>query len=103
MIWEDQGFDRYKCINGCKCQLLVDTQGRIWVLGVHAAGQVDGLSALELVGVLLWRGGEGVEKIFGDKAYVGVFACKLAQWSRFAGSIDYEKAFRSESARGLCL
>ncbi len=96
MIWEDRGFDPHKCVNGRKRQLFVDTQGRIWVVGVHAAQQGDGPAALELVGDLLWRVGEGVEKVFGDQAYNGVFARELAEWS-----IDFEKASRPESARGF--
>lgn len=96
MIRQDRGFDAHKCVNGRKRQLLVDTQGRIWVAGVHAAQQGDGPAAVELVGDLLWRVGERVEKVFGDQAYNGVFARELAQWS-----IEFEKASRPESARGF--
>ncbi|WP_229374404.1 transposase [Fibrella rubiginis] len=94
MIWEDRGFDSHKCVNGRKRQLIVDTQGRIWVVGVHAAQQGDGPAAIDLVGDLLWRVGERVEKVFGDQAYNGVFARELDGWGRCAGAIEFEKASR---------
>jgi hypothetical protein len=48
--------------------LIVDTQSRIWLVGVHAAQQGDGPAAVELVGDLLWRVGERLEKVYGDQA-----------------------------------
>ncbi|WP_375448447.1 hypothetical protein [uncultured Fibrella sp.] len=39
---------------------------------------------------------EGLEKVFGDQAYNGVFARELAGWS-----IDFEKASGPESARSF--
>ncbi|WP_232540995.1 transposase [Spirosoma endbachense] len=37
MIWEERGLDANKRVNGRKRQLIVDTQGRLWVAGVHVA------------------------------------------------------------------
>ncbi|WP_375444386.1 transposase [uncultured Fibrella sp.] len=67
LIWQDRGFDRHKCINGRKRPLIVDTQGRIWLVGVHAAQQDDGPAAMASVGDLLWRIGERLEKVYGDQ------------------------------------
>ena len=73
MIRQDRGFDPHKCVNGRKRQLLVDTQRRIWVAGVHAAQHGDGPAAVELIGDLLWRVGERVEKVGGDLQGVDAF------------------------------
>ncbi|WP_228724273.1 hypothetical protein [Spirosoma sp. KUDC1026] len=81
---------------GRKRQLIVDTQGRLWVAGVHSANQADGAAGSKLIGALLWRAGERLEKVFGDQAYNGVFAQSLSDWS-----IDFEKASRPESTRGF--
>ena len=101
LIWQNRGFDRHKCVNGRKRQLIVDTQGRIWVVGVHAAQQGDGPASVDLIGDLLWRVGDRLEKVYGDQAYNGVFAKTLAEWRRCAAAIDFEKASRPESARGF--
>jgi hypothetical protein len=53
---------------GRKRQLIVDTQGRLWVAGVHSANQADGAAAINLIGGLLWRVGERLEKVYGDQA-----------------------------------
>lgn len=81
---------------GRKRQLVVDTQGRLWVAAVHPANQADGPAAVSLIGDLLWRAGERLEKVYGDQSYNGVFAKALADWS-----IDFEKASRPESAQGF--
>ena len=86
---------------GRKRQLIVDTQGRLWVASVHGAHGPDGLGAIPLITWLLWRVGERLEKVYGDQAYNGVFARALSDWSRFAGAIDLEKASRPESAQGF--
>jgi len=96
MIWEDRGLDANKRVNGRKRQFLVDTQGRVWVVLVHAANGADGPAATALIGDLLWRTGERLEKVFGDQAYNGVFAQALGEWG-----IDFEKAARPESAQGF--
>lgn len=96
MIWEERGLDVHKRVNGRKRQLVVDTQGRIWVAIVHAAHEADGPAATRLIATLLWRVGERLEKVYGDQAYNGVFACALADWS-----IDFIKASRPESAQGF--
>lgn len=96
MIWEERGLDGHKRVNGRKRQLIVDTQGRLWVASVHAAHGPDGLSAIPLITSLLWGAGERLEKVYGDQAYNGVFARALSDWS-----IDFEKASRPESAQGF--
>lgn len=68
---------------------------------VHPANHADGPAAISLIGDILWRAGERLEKMYGDQSYNGVFAQELANWSRFAGGIDFEKASRPESAQGF--
>jgi transposase len=96
MIFEHRGTDANKRINGRKRQLVVDTQGRLWVAAVHPANQADGPAAVSLIGELLWRAGERLEKVYGDQSYNGIFAKALAEWS-----IDFEKASRPESVQGF--
>ena len=64
--------------------------------GVHSANQADGPAAVSLIGDMLWRAGERLEKVYGDQSYNGIFAKALAGWS-----IDFEKASRPESAEGF--
>lgn len=101
MIVEDRGMDTHQRVNGRKRQLVVDTQGRLWAAHVHAANQADGPASILLIKVILWAAGERLEKVYGDQAYNGVFAQALAEWSRFAGAIDFEKASRPESSLGF--
>lgn len=96
MIFEHRGCDANKRVNGRKRTLIVDTQGRLWVAAVHPANQADGPAAVPLVGSVLWRAGERLEKVYGDQAYNGVFAQALGDWD-----INFEKASRPESARGF--
>lgn len=96
MIWENRGLDANKRVNGRKRQLIVDTQGRLWLADAHAANQADGPSAVSLVSDLLWKVGERLEKVYGDQSYNGVFAQELAKWS-----LDFEKASRPESTLGF--
>lgn len=96
LIGEHRGTDANKRVNGRKRQLVVDTQGRLWVAAVHPANEADGPAAVGLIGDILWRAGERLEKIYGDQSYNGVFAKALAEWS-----IDFEKASRPESAQGF--
>ena len=96
MIYEHRGIDANKRVNGRKRTLVVDTQGRLWVVAVHPANQADGPAAVTLVNSILWRVGERLEKVYGDQAYNGVFAQALTPWS-----IDFVKASRPESARGF--
>ncbi len=42
MICEHRGTDPHKRINGRQRQLVVDTQGRLWVAQVHTATDGDG-------------------------------------------------------------
>lgn len=96
LIHEDRGLDPNKRVNGRKRQLIVDTQGRLWIAHVHSANQADGPAGCALIGDVLWRLGERLEKVLGDQAYNGVFADELARWS-----IDFEKASRPESVQGF--
>ncbi len=96
MICEYRGTDANKRVNGRKREFVVDTDGRLWIADVHAANEAEGPAAVSLIGSILWRAGERLEKVYGDQAYNGVFARSLAGWS-----IDFEKASRPESARGF--
>ena len=96
MICEYRGMDVNKRVNGRKREFVVDTDGRLWVVDVHAANEAEGPAAVALIGTVLWRAGERLEKVYGDQAYNGVFAHALGEWS-----IDFEKASRPESARGF--
>lgn len=101
MIYEYRGLDVNKRVNGRKREVVVDTDGRLWVADVHAANEAESPATIPLIGTILWRVGERLEKVYGDQAYNGVFAEAWAAWSRFAGAIDFEKASRPESARGF--
>jgi hypothetical protein len=46
---------------------------------VHAANQAEGPAAISLIGDILWRVGERLEKIYGDQAYNGLFAQALGR------------------------
>ncbi|MBO9616839.1 MAG: IS5 family transposase [Dyadobacter sp.] len=96
MICEHRGTDPHKRINGRKRQLVVDTQGRLWVAQVHTATDGDGPAAVAMIKTILWVAGDRLEKVLGDQAYNGVFASELAKWS-----IDFKKATRPESSRGF--
>ncbi|GAB4044916.1 hypothetical protein GCM10028774_65840 [Spirosoma jeollabukense] len=96
MIYEERGLDPNKRVNGRKRQFIVDTEGRLLVVHVHAANEADGPAGRTLVSSILWRVGERLEKVMGDQAYNGVFAKELAQWN-----IEFEKASRPESAQGF--
>jgi len=54
MICEYRGTDANKRVNGRKRQLVVDTQGRLWVAAVHSANQADGPAAISLIDDILW-------------------------------------------------
>ncbi|WP_373330942.1 IS5 family transposase [Salmonirosea aquatica] len=95
MICADPGLDAHKKVNGRKRQLLVDTGGRLWAADVHSANQADGPASLPLVSGILWYG-DRIEKVFGDQAYGGVFACELSKWG-----VDFERASRPESSQGF--
>ncbi|GAB3716370.1 hypothetical protein GCM10027592_57620 [Spirosoma flavus] len=96
MICEYQGIDAHKRVNGRKQQLVVDTQGRLWLAAVHSANRADGQAAVSLISQMLWRAGERLGKVYGDQSYNCVFTKALAGWS-----IDFEKASRPESVQGF--
>ena len=95
MVFEKRGLDANKKVNGRKGQLLVDTDGRIWFVHVHAANEADGNAALNFSADILCQN-ERLEKIYGDQAYNGVFARKMKEFN-----IKFEKASRPESAKGF--
>lgn len=95
-ICEFRGIDGNKRVNGRKRQFVVDTQGRLWAADVHAANEGEGPSGVAVIDTILWGTGERLETIYGDQAYNGVFKAALAEWG-----IDFEKASRSESAKGF--
>lgn len=79
MIGRHRGIDAHKKVNGRKREFLVDTGGRLWAVDVHSANQADGPASLPLIGDILWYG-DRVEKVFGDRAYGGIFARELSKW-----------------------
>jgi hypothetical protein len=68
MIGEWRGLDAHKKVNGRKRTFVVDTQGRLWVADVDAANRADGSLGKALIVAILWRMGERLEKMFGDRA-----------------------------------
>lgn len=72
MIYEDKGVDGNKKINGRKRQLLVDTQGLIWAVFVHAANLSDSVMGCHLLSKA--KGNlNRLEKILVDAGYRGLF------------------------------
>ncbi|GAB4040915.1 hypothetical protein [Spirosoma jeollabukense] len=68
MICEYRGIDVNKRVNGRKREFVVDSDGRLWVADVHAANEAEGPAAIPLIGTILWRAGERLEKVYGDQA-----------------------------------
>ncbi|GAB3990695.1 hypothetical protein GCM10028807_18470 [Spirosoma daeguense] len=68
---------------------------------VHSADQADGPAAVSLIGYLLWREGERLEKVYGDQSYNGVFAKALVIGALIAPATQFEKASLPESAEGF--
>lgn len=95
MICEVRGTDANKKVNGRKRQVLVDSEGRICFVHVHAANQADGPASLSLMADIICQD-ERLVKIYGDQAYNGVFADEIKKHG-----IDFEKASRPESATGF--
>ncbi|GAB3897224.1 transposase [Spirosoma agri] len=93
MICEYRGIDANKRVNGRKRQFVVDTQGRLWIAAVHAANQGDGPAAVSLVGDILWRVGERLEKVYGDQPDNGVFAKALVDWGIYRTSDPVRESF----------
>ena len=91
MISEKRGIE----VNGRKRQLLVDADGRIWFVHVHAANEPDGAASSSLSADILCQN-ERLKKIYGDQAYNGGFARKMKEFN-----IAFEKASRPESIRGF--
>lgn len=52
---------------------VVDTDGRLWVADGHAADEAEDPATFALMGAILLRAGERMEKIYGDQAYSRVF------------------------------
>ena len=55
-----------------------DSRSPLWMVDVHAANEAEGPAVVSLISTILWRAGEGLEKVYGDQAYSGVFAQALA-------------------------
>ena len=66
-----RSFDAFKKVNGRKRHIAVDTQGLLWGLVVHAAGDHETQWALQLLAPLASRLGR-VETVFADQAYQGL-------------------------------
>lgn len=64
-------FDAYKRIKGRKRHIAVDTQGLLWGLLVHAAGDHETQWALQLLGPVASRL-DRVKTVFADQAYQGL-------------------------------
>ena len=95
MIFEDRGIDANKKVNGRKRQLLVDSDGRIWQVLVHAANLHDGVascSIFEHVKHISKR----IQKIVGDAAYEKTFAEKVAE-----NGYEFECGAKPETTQGF--
>ena len=64
-------FDAFKKVNGRKRHVVVDTQGLLWGLVVHAAGDHETQWALQLLAPVASRL-DRVETVFADQAYQGL-------------------------------
>ncbi len=95
MVFEDRGIDGNKKVNGRKRQLLVDVEGRILDVKVHAANLSDGLSAVD-VAPKYHADSDRLEKVLGDAGYKGEFAEAVKK----AGSI-FECASKPETKKGF--
>lgn len=95
MIFEDRGIDANKKVNGRKRQFLVDSDGRLWRVLVHAANLHDGVASCSILdtcsGIC-----KRLKKILGDKAYGGIFASKMLE-----SSFEFESVSRLESSKGF--
>ena len=66
-----RSFDAHKKINGRKRHIAVDTQGLLWGLLVHAAGDHETQRALQMLGPVASRL-DRVKTVFTDQAYQGL-------------------------------
>jgi putative transposase len=64
-------FDAFKKVNGRKRHIAVDTQGLLWGLVVHAAGDHETQWALQLLAPIASRL-DRVKTVFADQAYRGL-------------------------------
>jgi putative transposase len=64
-------FDAFKKVDGRKRHIVVDTQGLLWGLVVHAAGDHETQWALQLLAPVASRL-DRVEAVFADQAYQGL-------------------------------
>ena len=88
MLGKDRGTDGNKKVNGRKRQYLVDTDGRLCTVVVHAANIADGRGALVLLDKLEGFS-EHLKSFLGDTSYNKIFAEAVIK----KGYI-YEKAAR---------
>lgn len=78
-IFEHQGLDGGKHINGRKRQIITNVQNRILACRVHAANGHDGVQALALLPVRPPSWGQRLVTVVTDKGYLGRFARHLAR------------------------
>lgn len=87
MIYEDKGVDGNKKINGRKRQLLVDTQGLIWAVFVHAANLSDSVMGCHLLSKA--KGNlNRLEKILVDAGYRGLFTDLASEYLHVKAEIS---------------
>ena len=71
-LFEERGVDGGKKVNGRKRQLLVDTQGLVWCVYVHAANIFDSKAGRKLIDKVQ-KHESRLKKILIDKGYRGSF------------------------------
>ena len=95
MIYENRGLDANKKVNGRKRQFLVDVDGRVYGVLVHAANIHDGKGAIPFL-TQMEAFNERLGKIVGDEAYGGAFAKEVAE-----KKLTFEKGSKPESVKGF--
>ncbi len=72
------GFDAYKKVKGRKRHVVVDTQGFLWSVEVHAASEHESQRAFAIVEAADQKS-DRLEVVFADKAYRGELEDELAE------------------------
>jgi putative transposase len=88
---EARGFDGGKRINGRKRHIVVDSQGFLLSVKVHAAGQNDGKAGLCVLNLLKYRFSR-LQKVYADGGYRG----ELAEQVKKELGLDMEITLRSD-------
>jgi transposase len=99
MIFEEKGFDGNKKINGRKRQILVDTEGLIWAVFVHAANLSDTIGGCPILEKMAKMKDRLVrlEKMLLDSGYRGTFIEKAIETLE----IEVEIAARPPTEKGF--